>query len=71
MSAAGHSFFDHEPGILNWLTTRDHKKIGIMYFYSIAFFFLIGGLAALGIRLELFSSGMAVSYTHLTLPTKA
>jgi len=58
MGGTGHSFLEHEPGLMNWLKTKDHKKIGIMYFYSIAFFFLIGGLAALGIRLELFAPGM-------------
>ena len=40
-------------GIMDWLTTVDHKKIGIMYFFAGGFFFLIGGLEALLIRLQL------------------
>ncbi len=40
-------------GIRSWLFTLDHKRIGILYLVSITFFFLIGGLAATIIRLEL------------------
>lgn len=40
-------------GLKNWLTTVDHKKIGIMYGASAMFFLLIGGLAALLIRVQL------------------
>nr|WP_239565453.1 cytochrome c oxidase subunit I [Brevibacillus fulvus] len=37
----------------DWLTTVDHKKIGILYLIAGGFFFLIGGLEALLIRLQL------------------
>ena len=40
-------------GLKNWLTTVDHKKIGIMYGASAMFFLLIGGAAALLIRIQL------------------
>src|SRR5919204_5954320 len=40
-------------GLGAWLTTPDHKKIGIMYMVSTFIFFLIGGLAALLVRLQL------------------
>ncbi|MDH5521707.1 MAG: cytochrome ubiquinol oxidase subunit I, partial [Acidimicrobiia bacterium] len=40
-------------GLVNWLTTVDHKKIGIMYGSAALFFLLIGGVAALLIRLQL------------------
>lgn len=40
-------------GIMDWLTTVDHKKIGILYLVAGAFFFLIGGLEALLIRIQL------------------
>ena len=55
--SAGQTYFDHEPGFKNWFFTKDHKKIGLMYFYAIAFFFFIGGVAALAVRLELFEAG--------------
>lgn len=37
----------------DWLTTVDHKKIGIMYLVAGAFFFAIGGLEAMLIRIQL------------------
>src|SRR4029453_11566430 len=40
-------------GVGAWLTTPDHKKIGIMYLISTFIFFLLGGLAALLVRLQL------------------
>ena len=43
-------------GIWSWLTTVDHKKIGIMYGYAAFFFFIIGGLEALMLRIQLASA---------------
>jgi cytochrome c oxidase subunit I len=40
-------------GLLSWLTTVDHKRIGILYGVSSLTFFLIGGIEALIIRLQL------------------
>ena len=40
-------------GILGWLTTVDHKKIAIMYLFTTFFFFLVGGVMALLIRIQL------------------
>ena len=37
----------------SWLLTKDHKRIAIMYLISISVFFLMGGLYAAAIRLEL------------------
>ena len=39
--------------IKSWLLTLDHKRIGILYLISITFFFVIGGLMATLVRLEL------------------
>ena len=39
----------------SWLFTRDHKRIALLYLFSITFFFLIGGTAAVLMRLELLS----------------
>ena len=49
-------------GILDYLSTVDHKKIGIMYLYTTFFFFLIGGALALLVRTQLASA----SNTFLT-----
>jgi len=45
---------DHSKSvIIDWLTTVDHKKIGIMYGAMALFFLLVGGLEALIIRAQL------------------
>ncbi|PWV95726.1 cytochrome c oxidase subunit 1 [Paenibacillus cellulosilyticus] len=40
-------------GLMDWLTTVDHKKIGILYLLAGGFFFLVGGLEAIMIRIQL------------------
>ena len=42
-----------KSGIGSWLTTADHKRVGILYGYTSFFFFLVGGLEALLIRAQL------------------
>jgi cytochrome c oxidase subunit 1 len=42
-----------ENTIASWLLTRDHKRIALMFFASITFFFFIGGFAATLMRLNL------------------
>src|ERR1700704_5689839 len=39
--------------LYEWLTTTDHKKIGILYVINSFVFFFIGGLLALGVRTQL------------------
>lgn len=59
-SAAGKNYLNETSGLWSWLTSLDHKRIGIMYFYTILFFFFIGGIFALLIRMELYSPGTQV-----------
>ena len=40
-------------GLFGWLTTVDHKRIGLLYGMSAMFFFLVGGVEALLIRAQL------------------
>src|SRR3954452_301994 len=40
-------------GWTSWITTTDHKKIGIMYLYTVLAFFLLGGVEALLLRIQL------------------
>src|SRR5438067_2775347 len=42
-------------GIASWLTTTDHKKIGLMYIFTAIVFFLVGGLLAEMVRTQLAS----------------
>ncbi len=41
------------PGLFGWLTTVDHKRIGILYFFTALAFFAAGGVEALLIRTQL------------------
>jgi len=47
------SFLTSENTIASWLFTRDHKRIALLFFASITFFFFVGGLAATLMRLNL------------------
>src|SRR5204863_3562569 len=42
-----------EPQVIGWLTTVDHKRVGILYGATAFAFFLVGGVEALLIRLQL------------------
>ncbi|WP_413289727.1 cytochrome c oxidase subunit I [Bdellovibrio sp. HCB337] len=54
------NYLNEASGLWSWLTTLDHKRIGIMYFITVMFFFLMGGIMALLIRLELLTPGQTV-----------
>jgi len=47
------NYLNSEYGLKSWLLTRDHKRIALLYLGSISFFFVIGGIYAMLIRLEL------------------
>ena len=55
----GDSYLDHDRGLLSWLFTLDHKRIGVMYLVGIMTSFVLGGLFALLIRVELLTPGKA------------
>ncbi|NJD65323.1 MAG: cytochrome c oxidase subunit I [Chloroflexi bacterium] len=46
-------FAHPRPALLDWLTTVDHKKLGILYLYTTMFFFGVGGVLALLVRTQL------------------
>jgi cytochrome c oxidase subunit I+III len=48
------------PGVLGWLTTTDHKRIGLLYFFTTLAFFAAGGIEALVIRTQLASASASV-----------
>jgi cytochrome c oxidase subunit I len=47
------NYLNAKEGVLSWLLTTDHKRIGLLYIASITAFFFIGGFFALMMRLEL------------------
>ena len=46
-------YINNEYDLLSWLLTEDHKRIALLYLFSVTFFFFIGGAFAGLIRLEL------------------
>lgn len=54
------TYLNHENSLWEWLTTKDHKKIGIMYLVSLAVVFLVAGLLAMAVRLELMSPDFSI-----------
>jgi cytochrome c oxidase subunit 1 len=47
-------------GLMAWLTTVDHKRIGLMYIATSMFFLLVGGLEALLIRTQLAEANLKI-----------
>src|SRR6058998_2858801 len=47
------NYLNAEYGVKSWLLTKDHKRIALLYLGAISFFFFIGSLYAMAIRLEL------------------
>ncbi|PLX69372.1 MAG: cytochrome c oxidase subunit I [Denitrovibrio sp.] len=58
------SFFEDSgsdrKGILSWILSTDHKRIGLMYLYMVLGMFIIGVCLGLAIRLELFTPGKTI-----------
>jgi cytochrome c oxidase subunit 1 len=48
------------PGILGWLFSTNHKRIGMLYLVSVLVFFTAAGLIAMVMRLELMAPGQDV-----------
>ncbi len=47
------NYLNNGSTIKSWLLTKDHKRIAIMYLITVTMFFMMGGLYAATIRLEL------------------
>lgn len=56
-SAKGISYLNDPKGLKSWLLTIDHKRIGLMYLFGIMTSFLLGGIFAVIVRLELIGPG--------------
>src|ERR1051325_974892 len=48
-----HEVRQQPTGWTSWITTTDHKRIGIMYLVLTFSFFILGGVEALMMRLQL------------------
>ncbi len=47
------NYLNQTEGLKSWLLTHDHKRIAILYLLGVTFFFALGGIFAVLIRLEL------------------
>jgi cytochrome c oxidase subunit 1 len=57
------SYLEHRGkhhGILSWMLTTDHKRIGLMYFYVITAFFFIAASLGVLMRTELIAPGETI-----------
>jgi cytochrome c oxidase subunit 1 len=54
------NYLQAKKGLMSWLITVDHKRIGIMYLASVLFFFMVGGIFALLLRTELWTPGPTI-----------
>jgi cytochrome c oxidase subunit 1 len=53
MTTTAINYLNATKGIKSWLTTLDHKRIGVLYLYAIMGAFFLGGVFAVLLRLEL------------------
>jgi cytochrome c oxidase subunit 1 len=53
----GKNYLNAEKGVWSWLTTVDHKRIGLMYLVTVMAAFGLGGFFALLLRLKLWMPG--------------
>ncbi|MFN8241379.1 MAG: cbb3-type cytochrome c oxidase subunit I, partial [Bacteroidales bacterium] len=57
------SYLEHQgkyKGILSWMLSTDHKRIGLLYLYSIIVFFFVAAFLGLLMRIELFAPGQDI-----------
>jgi cytochrome c oxidase subunit I len=54
------NYLNAEDGVFSWLFTTDHKRIGLLYTFSITVMFFIGGILALMMRLQLLTPSGAL-----------
>lgn len=54
------NYITHRRGILSWLVTLDHKRIGMLYLISVTASLFLGGVFALLVRTELAHPGKTI-----------
>jgi len=59
-SSSSDNYLTHDKGVLSWIFTLDHKRIGVMYLCSVLMAFALGGFFALLVRTELLTPGHTI-----------
>ena len=62
-SRASDNYLTHGRGLKSWLTTLDHKRIGVLYLISVLTSFFLGGLFAILVRTELLTPSRPILST--------
>ena len=65
------NYLNESYGIKSWLLTKDHKRIALLYLFTVTLFFFLGGAFATLIRIELLTpqGGLVSSETYNKLFT--
>ncbi|MDZ4831986.1 MAG: cbb3-type cytochrome c oxidase subunit I [Phycisphaerae bacterium] len=53
IEASADNYLTHTRGVLSWILTLDHKRIGVMYLFAVLSSFFVGGVFALLVRTKL------------------
>ncbi len=63
------SYLSDGTTVMSWLNTRDHKRVAVMFLAMVIFFFFVGGVFALALRMKLLQPGPflmdALSYNRM------
>lgn len=57
LTASDDNYLTHTRGVLSWLFSLDHKRIGVMYMVAVLISFFVGGVFALLVRTKLLFPG--------------
>lgn len=58
------NYLNNKKGLLSWIFTLDHKRIGLLYLITVGGFFLVGASLGVLMRLELFNPGQDLIDPH-------
>ncbi len=54
------NYLNHKTGLWSWMTATDHKRIGLLYLYSITTFFLAAAVLGLLMKIEKVAPGETI-----------
>ncbi len=58
------NYLQNKKGLFSWIFTLDHKRIGLLYLYTVGAFFLVGAALGVVMRLELLNPGRDLIDPH-------
>lgn len=54
------NYLNHKTGLWSWLSSTDHKRIGLLYLYSITTFFCVAAILGLLMKIEKIAPGQTI-----------